>query len=111
MDIPWEIIWGPNDHIWCTERFRRVSGIDPETGDQCVLLDLSADFYEQSEAEMLGMVLLPDFENAPHLFIPTTYLSGNDILERLVKYEYNRSSSVPIDTLIENIIRNTTHIA
>ena len=110
LDIPWEIIWGPDNYIWCTERFGRVSRIEPTNGQQQVLLNISSNVYEQSEAGMLGMVLHPDFNNNPHVFIAYTYLLGSSIRERLVRYNYTGTSLVPADTLIENIQGNTTHI-
>ena len=110
LDIPWEIIWGPDDYIWCTERFGRVSRINPITGQQNILLDISSNVYEQSEAGMLGMVLHPDFSNTPHVFITYTYLAGSNIRQRLVRYNYTGTSLVPADTLIDNIAGNTTHI-
>jgi len=110
LDIPWEIIWGPDNHIWTTERFGRVSRINPETGKQSVLLDISSAVYEQSEAGMLGMALHPDFSTTPHVFIAYTYLNGSNIKERLVRYTYDGTKLTPADTLIENITGNTTHI-
>lgn len=110
LDIPWEILWGPDDHIWVTERFGRVSRIDPKTGTQKVLLDISNNVYERSEAGMLGMVLHPDFSTSPHVFIAYTYLSGRNIRERIVKFNYSGGVLSPVDTLIEGIIGNTTHI-
>lgn len=110
LDIPWEIIWGPDDQIWCTERFGRVSRIDPETGEQKVLLDMSADVYERSETGMLGMVLHPDFQTKPHVFIAYTYVSGSTIRERMVRFDYDGDTLTPADTLIENILGNTTHV-
>ena len=110
LDIPWEIIWGPDNYIWCTERFGRVSRINPKTGAQQVLLNISNDVYERSEAGMLGMVLHPDFTNTPDLFLAYTYLNGSTILERLVRYSYDGSKLIPQDTLIENIQGHTTHI-
>jgi glucose/arabinose dehydrogenase len=110
LDIPWEIIWGPDDHIWVTERFGRVSRIDPVSGEQKVLLNISSDVYERSEAGMLGMVLHPDFSNTPHVFVAYTYLFRSNIYERLVKFNYNGSRLTPLDTLIEGIKGNTTHI-
>ena len=110
LDIPWEIVWGPDNHIWCTERFGRVSRINPTSGNQTVLLDISSDVYERSEAGMLGMVLHPDFANEPHVFIAYTYLSGSKIRERLVRYNYDGTKLIAADTLIENIVGNTTHI-
>ncbi|MDB4347253.1 PQQ-dependent sugar dehydrogenase [Bacteroidia bacterium] len=110
LDIPWEIIWGPDDHIWTTERYGRVSRINPKTGTQHAVLDISSAVYEQAEAGMLGMVLHPDFLNKPEVFIAYTYLSNSSIKERLVRYTYNGTKLLPMDTLIENIQGNTTHI-
>jgi len=110
IDIPWEIVWGPDDHIWMTERFGRVSRVNPKTGNQQVLLDLSGEVYERSETGMLGMALHPDFDNSPHVFIAYTYLSGNNIRERLVRFNYDGSQLIAADTLIENIIGNNTHV-
>lgn len=110
LDIPWEILWGPDDHIWMTERYGRVSRINPETGKQDVLLDASSDVYQNSESGMMGMVLHPDFSNTPHVFIAYTYLDGSKIRERLVRYNYESNTLVPADTLVEDIVGNTTHI-
>lgn len=110
MDIPWEIIWGPDDHIWATERFGRVSRINPETGEHQVLLDMSAQVYERSETGMLGMVLHPDFTKNPHVFIAYTYLDGFRVKERLVRFDYGNDTLMPADTLIEDITGNTTHV-
>lgn len=109
LDIPWEITWGPDDFIWTTERFGRVSRINPNTGEQHVLLDISSEVFVQSEAGMLGMVLHPDFSNHPHVFIAYTYVD-NGVKERVVKYAYNGNKLHAIDTLIEGIKGNTTHI-
>lgn len=110
LDIPWEITWGPDDHIWATERFGRVSRINPSTGAHDVILDISSDVYMQSETGMLGMVLHPDFENSPEVFIVYTYLSGSDIKVRLVKFNYNGTNLIASDTLINNIKGFTTHV-
>lgn len=109
LDIPWEILWGPDDFIWTTERYGRVSRIDPETGKQHIILDLSSKVYAQSEAGMLGMVLHPDFSNSPHVFIAYTYVDGG-VKERIVKYVYDGNKLTAADTLIEGIKGNTTHI-
>jgi aldose sugar dehydrogenase len=110
LDIPWEIIWGPDNHIWATERFGRVSRINPETGKQTVLLNLSAQVYAKSETGMLGMVLHPDFKNNPHVFIAYTYLSGSSIQERVVRFNYEGDTLIPADTLIGEIRGHTTHV-
>src|SRR5687767_5040792 len=73
IDIPWEIIWGPDNHLWMTERKGIVSRVNPNNGNKSVILDLSSSVYQQSESGMLGMVLHPDFSATPEVFIVYTY--------------------------------------
>jgi aldose sugar dehydrogenase len=30
LDTPWEILWGPDEHIWITERNGKVSRLNPD---------------------------------------------------------------------------------
>ncbi|NBU73361.1 MAG: hypothetical protein EBS53_18290 [Bacteroidetes bacterium] len=64
IDIPWTIIWGPDNHIWMTERFGRVSRVNPQTGQQQVLLTLT-DCQASGESGLLGMALYPSFVDTP----------------------------------------------
>ncbi|MCF8256049.1 MAG: PQQ-dependent sugar dehydrogenase, partial [Flavobacteriales bacterium] len=110
IDIPWEIIWGPDGHIWFTERAGRISRLNPATGVRSILLNLTSSVYQQSESGMLGLALHPDFENTPQVFVAYTYLAGvNNVRERFVRYEYNGSALVNPVTLLENIAGTTTH--
>ena len=68
LDIPWEIQWGPDDHIWTTERYGRISRNNPETGDQHVILDISDQVFQEGESGLLGMVLHPDFYMHPFVY-------------------------------------------
>jgi glucose/arabinose dehydrogenase len=109
LDIPWEIIYGPDDHLWITERYGIVSRIFPATGDRSVILDLTAVVYQNGESGLLGMVLHPDFENFPFVYLAYTYYTGSSILERIARYEYIGSSLVNEFVLLDNIPGNTTH--
>lgn len=111
VDIPWEIQWGPDNYIWMTERFGRVSRLNPETGVRTTILDLTSTVYDNSESGLLGLALHPDFENTPQVFLAYTYYSGG-IKERIVRYDYNQTSGMlenPL-TLVDAINGNTTHI-
>ncbi len=110
LDIPWEIIYGPDDHIWTTERKGIVSRIDPVMQTKTVILDITSTVHQASESGLLGMALHPDFSVTPEVFMAYTYLDGPNIRERIVKYTYNGTALVSPQTLIENIIGNTTHI-
>lgn len=111
IDIPWEIIWGTDDHIWFTERAGRISRLNPVTGTRTILLNITSSVYQQSEAGMLGLALHPDFENTPHVFVAYTYSAGfNNVRERIVRYEYNGTALVNPLTLLENIPGTSTHV-
>jgi glucose/arabinose dehydrogenase len=109
LDIPWEIQWGPDDHIWTTERFGRVSRINPETGEQTVILDISAQVTQSGESGLLGMVLHPDFEDSPFVYMAYTYSDGPDILERIVRYEYTGTILYDEVILLDNIRGSHNH--
>ena len=68
IDIPWEISWGADNHIWMTERYGRISRVNPTTGQQQVLATLT-DVTAQSESGLLGLVLHPNFVDTPWVFV------------------------------------------
>lgn len=109
IDIPWEIQWGSDNYIWTTERFGQVSRIHPETGEQDVILDISDLVFQSGESGLLGMVLHPDFENEPYVFMAYTYKPGGSILEKIVRYKYDGESLNDEFILLDNIQGNTTH--
>jgi len=108
LDTPWEILWGPDDHIWFTERYGRVSRLNPETGERQTLITID-EVHEQSESGLLGMVLHPDFDQTPHVYLVYNYLSGSSIKERLVRYTYLEESLKSPQVLLEGIEGNSNH--
>lgn len=109
LDHPWEILWGPDNHLWVSERFGRISRINPVTGEQSILLDLSQTVEQTGESGMLGLALHPSFPTDNRVYVVYTYLQAGDIRERLVSYHYQNNSLADPDILIDNIDGNTTH--
>jgi glucose/arabinose dehydrogenase len=109
LDIPWEIIYGPDGFIWTTERKGIISRIDPVSKTKTVVLDIITSVYQNSESGLLGMALHPDFATTPEVFIAYTYGSFSNIQEKVVKYTYNGSALVNETIVIDNIVGNTTH--
>lgn len=98
LHVPWEIIWGPDNWLWVTERNGRISRINPENGEQQVLITIT-DCYEYSESGLLGMALHPDFDNNPYVYVVHNYYSGGN-REKLVRYTYNGTALVdPLDLI------------
>jgi glucose/arabinose dehydrogenase len=110
LDIPWEITWGPDNFIWCTERYGRVSRIDPSTGQQTEILNLSGSITEIGEAGLLGLVLHPDFNNSPYVYLSYVYFGSNDIFVRLSRYDYNNNALTNETVIIDSIEGNSTHV-
>lgn len=109
LDVPWEIAWGPDGMIWTTEREGIVSRIDPVAGTKDEVLDITSTVYSQSESGLLGLAIHPQFPDSAYVYLAYTYQQSSNILERMVRYEYNGTSLVNPNILIDNIAGNTTH--
>jgi len=109
LDIPWEIIYGPDGYIWTTERKGIISRIDPVAQTKTVILNLVSSVYQNSESGLLGMALHPNFGTNPEVFIAYTYGTFSNLREKVVKYTYNGTSLVNPVVILDNIIGNTTH--
>jgi aldose sugar dehydrogenase len=109
LDIPWEIIYGPDDHLWITERKGVVSRINPLTKTKAVILDIQSSVYVIAEAGLLGMALHPDFDVNKEVFLVYTYGSSGNVKERLVKYIYNGSVLINPQIILDNIGAANAH--
>ncbi len=100
LDTPWEILWGPDDYIWFTERPGRVSRVNPETSEVFEIIDIG-DVRENGEGGLLGMVLDPDFQENNYFYVAYDYnAEGNKYSEKIVRYTYNPSTGKAASPLI-----------
>ena len=102
LDVPWEILYGSDDHLWITERKGLVSRIDPVNKTKKVILDLTAKVRASGESGMLGMAFHPDFPATPEVFIAYNY-GMLSIYLRLVKYSYTGGALTNSIVLIDSI--------
>ena len=109
LDIPWEITWGPDSFIWCTESYGRISRIDPESGTQHILLDHNVPVYQSGESGMLGMAFHPNFLDTSIIYVAYTYLEGSSVKEKLVSFDYTGDSLINESIILDNIVGNSTH--
>jgi glucose/arabinose dehydrogenase len=106
--IPWEIIYGPDDHIWFTQKNGYVCRLEPQTG-QLDTIYFEPQAVIHNEGGMLGMVLHPDFANEPYVFIAYEYESGSDYIERIVKFTYNSGTLINPQILLDDITGANIH--
>jgi len=90
LDVPWEILFGVDNHIWVTERKGRVLHINPVNGNTEVILDIQNIVHTYKETGLLGMAFHPDFIQVPKLYLAHTMDDGNDQYSlNLACYDWN----------------------
>lgn len=100
--FPWEILWGPDNKIWMTEKNGTISRLDTANGDATLVYKI-ADVAANGEGGLLGMALHPDFNTTPEVFVVYDYSASTGYKEKVVKYTYaNNTLSNPI-ILLDNI--------
>jgi PQQ-dependent dehydrogenase (s-GDH family) len=60
LAAPWEIAWGPDDHLWVTEREgKRITRVHPATGAKTVAVTIPEAYTNGGQVGVLGMALHP----------------------------------------------------
>ena len=108
LQFVWEIMWGPDDHIWFTEREGKISKMNPVTG-AIVFSAAINEVVSSGEGGLLGMALHPDFLTNGYLYIVYNYNGTSGYREKLVRYTFNNNSITNPTTLIENIAASGIH--
>jgi PQQ-dependent dehydrogenase (s-GDH family) len=116
---PWEIVWGPDDFLWITERTGfRVTRVDPATGAAAVALTLDDVYQSVVQDGLLGLALHPDLlrgRGRDWVFVAYTYDrdAGPDLERRMRvrRYTYDGVSQTlkaPFD-VIDNLPAHDDH--
>jgi PQQ-dependent dehydrogenase (s-GDH family) len=119
LENPWDIVWGPDDHLWITERTGfRVTRLNPATGAKRVALALEDVFQSVVQDGLLGIALHPDLlrgRGADWVFLAYTYdRDPGQALERRLRvrrYTYDSASQAlktPVD-VIDNLPAHDDH--
>ena len=111
LEGPWEIIWGPDQQLWVTERRgRRVIRVNPVDGTRSTLLTLHEVHQSVTQDGLLGLVLHPDFLKSlvgnNDVYVAFTYddAPGPALARRLGirRYQYDstaRTLTTPVDVI------------
>jgi len=108
LSYPWELVWGPDNFIWMTERGGRISRVNPVTGIVTSLISIP-DVVSNGEGGLLGMVLHPDFSHNPYVFVSYNYNGSEGYREKVVRYSYNGKSLVNPLVLLDGIQASFIH--
>jgi len=115
---PWELTYGPDKKLWVTERTgKRVSRIDPITGDRKVAINIDEVSAPGGQDGLLGMALHPDLlkgRGSDYVFVAYTYADKSKgpnavvadpkspyryLYGKIVRFTYNESSGTLSDPL------------
>lgn len=105
LNYPWEILWGPDNYIWFTEREGRVKRINPESGQVVHIATISEVASTTDFNGLLGMVLHPHFITNPYVYLVYNYFDAKrNYLEKVVRFTYNGSTLVSPMTIVDGIL-------
>jgi PQQ-dependent dehydrogenase (s-GDH family) len=108
LETIWELIWGPDDYLWVTEREGKVQRINPETGQKELVLDITTEVITGSERGLMGMALSPTFGKDGLVYLSYTYQSNGTIV-KIVRYKYNGLELIEPIVILDNIPGASNH--
>ena len=112
LEGPWEIAWGPDDHLWVVERRgKRVTRVDPLDGSRSVVLNIPEAYQASGQDGVLGMALHPELlqeTGQDYVYLAFVYDAdaGPAIVRRakIRRYTYDPHSQTlgsPVDLLAD----------
>lgn len=98
LDVPWQLVWGPDNHVWFTEQGGKVSRLNPETGEITRLLTIDGVLRDRTSG-LLGMAVHPDLKKQPYVFLNYSGVKEDKSrFSRVVRYTYQT------DTLVDSLV-------
>jgi glucose/arabinose dehydrogenase len=107
LQYPWEILWGPDNFIWMTEKGGRISRVDTGSGKVIPVYTIP-DVVSQGEGGLLGMALHPQFGTSPYVYVAYDY-NNNGYKEKIVRYTFTSGTLTSPFILLDNIAASTIH--
>jgi aldose sugar dehydrogenase len=105
LNFPWEILWGPDNFIWMTERQGRVSRVNPLTGQVIPIATIAEVASTTNFNGLLGMALHPQFSTNPFVYLIYNYFDASqNYLEKIVRFTYDGTTLTSPMTLVDGIV-------
>ena len=120
---PFEILYGPDDSLWISEKRGSVIKVHPGNGKRRVILDISASVKfttsgnpvtSISQDGMMGLALHPDYPAVDSFFVAYVYNAGAGVRKlRIARYPVkNTTINSPVGNetiIIQNIPASSDH--
>ncbi len=82
LELPWDMVWGPDDKIWFTERTGALKRYDPETGIVEVLDTVPGVYNSADNSGLHALLLHPDFPTQNWIYVTYTFTETDLRLSR-----------------------------
>ena len=107
LEIPWEVAFAPDGRIFVTERPGRVRMVRDGKLDPEPMLRIETS--TGGEGGLQGMALDPGFTANKFVYLYVSSGSGNDLINRVVRYRESNNRLVEPRVLLDNIPGNNNH--
>jgi len=98
LDLPWDLVWGPDDKIWFTERTGALKRYDPATGFVELLDTVPGVYNSEDNSGLHALMLHPDFPEQPWIYVTYTF-SETDL--RLSRFQFGAEGLYGEEILLE----------
>lgn len=102
----WEMVYGPDQHIWITERSGKISRVNPQTGAVTPVFTIP-DVVSNGEGGLLGMALHPQFDVNPWVYVVYNY--GAPYREKVLRYVYSGGTLTSPTVILDQIPAASIH--
>ncbi len=110
LDTPWAIAILPDSKLLVTERFGRVTIIDPTGATSPIVAATLAKVKEIGEGGLLGIALDPQFASNKYVYLYYTYSAiGTDTMNRVVRMTMNGNALQDEKTIVDRIPGASNH--
>jgi len=106
--VPWDLVWGPDNHVWCLEKTGRMTRTNPDSKEVETVYQIPDVYQSWDNSGAHSMILHPDFPSTPYIYVNYTYELYSGRLSRLT-YSLDERAVVDTTVLIRKLPGNTSH--
>lgn len=121
LESPWEMVWGPDDLLWVTERTgKRIVRVDPENGSPSVAVEIPDAYQAVGQDGVLGMALHPELLQGTgndYVYVASIYDAdpgaGTRVRGRIQRYTWDAETETlgAMTEVISGLPAHDDHIA